>query len=122
MDINQHANEMLKLAAKDMHIHNVPMDLLHAAIGAAGEAGELLDAIKRPIFYGKVLDTINVIEEIGDMYWYLALACKAIHVEPSDVLLANARKLRARYPQDFTNEAALNRNLVNESNAIKGVA
>jgi hypothetical protein len=31
-------------------------DMLHAALGISGEAGELLDAVKKSFIYGKVLD------------------------------------------------------------------
>lgn len=44
--------------------------LAHGAIGMAGELGELLDALKKHWVYGKPLDAANVIEEIGDFYWY----------------------------------------------------
>jgi len=44
--------------------------LLHGAIGISGEAGELLDAVKKHVFYGKPLDVNNVKEEISDVLWY----------------------------------------------------
>ena len=48
---------------------NRNIQLLHAAIGAATEAGELLDAIKKALFYGKEVDEVNFKEEIGDACW-----------------------------------------------------
>ena len=44
--------------------------LLHAAMGMVTEAAELLDMLKKHIFYGKILDLINAKEEIGDSQWY----------------------------------------------------
>lgn len=45
--------------------------LLHMAVGIASEAGELLDAVKKKVIYRKVLDRENVIEELGDLEFYL---------------------------------------------------
>ena len=44
--------------------------ILHAAIGCVTESGELLDALKKQIFYGRELDVVNVKEEAGDILWY----------------------------------------------------
>ena len=47
--------------------------LLHAQLGLHTEGGELADALKRHLFYGKPLDPVNIAEEIGDVFWYLAV-------------------------------------------------
>ncbi len=52
--------------------------LLHAAIGLVTESAELLDAYKKHMFYGSKLDMVNVKEEIGDCFWYVALACETL--------------------------------------------
>lgn len=46
------------------------VDRLHMAIGLAGEAGELLDAVKRVIIYQKAPDIENLTEEMGDLEFY----------------------------------------------------
>ena len=87
---------------------------LHAAIGLSTEAGELTDAFKKALFYGKPLDRVNVIEEAGDLLWYLALLFDSLgssFEEAADKVIA---KLRARYPEKFSGELALNRDLVTE--------
>ena len=43
----------------------------HALLGMVTEAGELADAIKKHVIYGKPLDKVNVMEEIADLMWYL---------------------------------------------------
>lgn len=50
--------------------------LLHGAIGLVTETAELLDSLKKTIFYGKPLDKVNIIEELGDILWYLSLVLK----------------------------------------------
>ena len=52
--------------------------LLHAAIGLVTESAELLDAYKKHMFYGSKLDMVNVKEEIGDCFWYVALAYETL--------------------------------------------
>ena len=95
-------------------------DMLHGAIGLATEAGELLDAIKRALFYGQPLDRTNLIEELGDLEWYMAVLRDAIGVTQEDVQARNIAKLRARYPQHFTTQDALNRDLGRERSILEG--
>ena len=47
--------------------------LLHGAIGLSTESGELLDQVKKNVFYGKPLDKVNILEECGDVLWYVCL-------------------------------------------------
>lgn len=67
--------------------------LLHAAIGISGEAGELLDAIKKHVMYNKKLDLENVIEELGDLEFYLEAIRQVIHVTREELLEGNCDKL-----------------------------
>jgi NTP pyrophosphatase (non-canonical NTP hydrolase) len=72
-------------------------NLWHLATGVAGEAGELLDAIKKAAIYNKPLDVENVLEEMGDLEFYLEGLRQALGVEREHVLHANYRKLAVRY-------------------------
>lgn len=86
--------------------------LLHAVIGMCTETGELQDAIKRKLLYGKDLDTTNMIEELGDVMWYLGLACNVLGVSLEQVMETNWNKLKTRYGNklEFSENAAINRN------------
>lgn len=81
------------------------MLILHAAIGISGEAGELLDAIKKWTMYNKPLDRENVIEELGDMEFYLQSLRSALRISREDVLAANISKLEKRYPSGRYSDA-----------------
>ena len=83
--------------------------LLHAAMGITTEAGEFVDPLKKHIFYGKELDTENLKEELGDLLWYIGIACDTLGVTVREVMEANIAKLRKRYPEQFTEEDALER-------------
>lgn len=84
--------------------------LLHSLIGLSGEVGELAAAIQRWLYYGKDLDIANVREELGDLCWYLAQACKAANVSLEDVMKANINKLKFRYPERYTDFHAAEEN------------
>lgn len=158
----------------------------HALMGMVTEAGEVVDIAKRKFAYGKPVDTVNLLEEIGDYLWYVAVLCDAVDhdyaaivhaastsfeeikedqrvwsltevslglstvtpgilegtrdVEESigisivfclyaldlyDMTIeqaqaANIAKLTARYPEKFTNDLALNRDLTAERGALEG--
>jgi len=46
---------------------------VHAQLGLITEVGELADTFKRNMAYGQALDYKNILEECGDILWYLAL-------------------------------------------------
>lgn len=71
---------------------------LHMTIGISGEAGELLDAMKKHLIYGKPLDVCNVIEELGDIEFYLEGLRQELKINREEVLSVNVRKLNVRYP------------------------
>jgi NTP pyrophosphatase (non-canonical NTP hydrolase) len=88
--------------------------LLHAAMGVATEAGELLDAIKKVLFYGKELDIVNFSEEMFDTMWYLALGCSELKTTFEQGWDTNIAKLKARYGDKFSEYAATHRDLETE--------
>ena len=96
----------------------IPRDI-HALMGLVTETGELVDAFKRFIFYGKPVDEVNIKEEIGDLFWYLAILCDAHRLGFESVMAANIEKLRARYPQKFDEEKALFRDLDEERQVLE---
>lgn len=88
--------------------------LLHASLGLTTESAEFADQLKRHIFYQKDLDKVNLIEELGDLMWYFALACRALKADPEEILSKNIEKLKNRYPEGFTPEDYDNRKIDQE--------
>lgn len=85
-------------------------DLWHAATGTAGEAGELLDAIKKHVVYNKELDRENVIEELGDMEFYMEALRQKLGITRHETLFHNHNKLmKKRYPNGYSDAAAIAR-------------
>ena len=66
-------------------------------IGISGEAGELLDAVKKAVIYRKPLDIKNVIEELGDLEFYMEGLRQGLNITRDEVLEANIAKLSVRY-------------------------
>ena len=62
-------------------------DLEHAQVGMVTELGELFDAWKKVAVHGKVVDNVNAIEEIGDVFWYVNLLWEVIGETPEDLQL-----------------------------------
>jgi len=84
--------------------------LMHMAIGVSGESGELLDAIKKRVIYRKALDLDNVIEELGDLEFYLEGIRQGLSITREQCLEANIQKLSKRYSSlKYTNADAVNR-------------
>jgi NTP pyrophosphatase (non-canonical NTP hydrolase) len=84
---------------------NVPL-LLTACLGLAAESGEFIEIPKKIFFQGKPLTDDNVYHmkrELGDIMWYWINACRALHLDPNDVIAENVEKLKARYPGDEFN-------------------
>jgi NTP pyrophosphatase (non-canonical NTP hydrolase) len=98
-------------------------DLNHAMTGMLTEVGEFADVLKRHINYGKDIDWVNLAEESGDIFWYLAAAVRVIEkktgVTAEQILQKNIDKLRTRFPNKFTTEQAINRDLNAERTVLE---
>lgn len=86
------------------------LELAHSAIGVGGEAGELGDAIKRHVIYGNEPDMKNIIEELGDLEFYIEDVRAKYGISRQLVLQSNAEKLEKRYKKlVYSDEAAIAR-------------
>jgi len=91
------------LTASDAH-------LIHMTMGICGEAGELLDAIKKATIYRKPLDLENVLEELGDIEFYLEGIRAALRITREACLTHNINKLSVRYKSlSYSDKAAQDR-------------
>lgn len=85
------------------------------------EAGEAANIIKKHVKHGHDLDAVNksdvkgrtyrecLHDELGDVLWAVAAICTGAGFDLGAVASANVAKLRARYPQGFSEEASKNR-------------
>lgn len=77
-----------------------------AALGLAGESGEVVDIIKKHVHHGKPLERAHLVAELGDVLWYLAYLASIEDIDLAEVATANSRKARARFPDGFSFQAA----------------
>jgi NTP pyrophosphatase (non-canonical NTP hydrolase) len=117
MTPEEYIESVLKTESSDFELIaqrlNDPKTLrfLHATIGMVTEAAELIDGLKKYIFYGKPIDTINLKEEIGDNQWYTAIALHNLGSSYEEIWLMNIAKLAKRYGIRFTEDGAVTRDL-----------
>lgn len=83
--------------------------LLNGCLGLSGEAGELNDLVKKWIFHKKPLDREHMKKEIGDVCWYIADICHSMGFNLDEIFQMNIDKLKARYPEGFSERRANNR-------------
>lgn len=75
--------------------------LLTGAVGISAEGGEFMEIVKKCIFQGKPLNEetqFHAKRELGDIMWYWINSCRALNIDPNEVIAENVRKLEARYP------------------------
>lgn len=84
-------------------------DLVTAALGMTGEAGEFADLVKKWWDHGHPFDRDKAIKEIGDVLWYASLAAFALGINLDVVAQVNLDKLAARYGGELTTEKSMNR-------------
>ena len=75
-------------------------------LGVVGEAGDIASCIKKLLFHKNEGIKDGIKENIGDMMWYTAMICNVLGWSLSEILEENLDKLKARYPQGFTEKAA----------------
>ena len=77
------------------------LELCNWGLGLAGEAGEVVELIKKNAFHGKPLSIQDLTKELGDVLWYVSNVAAAVGIDLQEVAEKNIEKLAARYPQGF---------------------
>ena len=102
------ANEYQKLAARTLlekpgfEISPDQLMMVWAAIGLAGETGEVAELVKKGIFHQHGIDIETLKKELGDVLWYVAALCTQFHLNMSEIMQQNIEKLNVRYPNGFS--------------------
>lgn len=82
----------------------------HAGRGIAGEAGEINDCLKKYLDYEQELNMENLIEELGDMKFFMQALQNLYDITDQTILQANAYKLAKRYQNlEYSDQAAKDR-------------
>jgi NTP pyrophosphatase (non-canonical NTP hydrolase) len=99
-------------------LENPDMNQLHMVLGMVTETGELADVFKKYHAYNKVIDWVNVQEEVGDLLFYISAFCFLNNFDLEKILEQNLSKLKIRYPDTYTDEKAQNRDLDREKQIL----
>ena len=119
-NMENYQKEVMKTASNEMFISSGSTDngkvhpqLLHGAIGAVTESGEILELIKKAVFYGRKLNKDDLVLELGDVEWYCALIRETLGITQEEVQRRNIDKLRSRYSEGFdSHESELKRDTI----------
>ena len=96
-DITKATEAMYNLESSGVNISL----LLTGAVGMSAEGGEFMEIVKKCIFQGKPLDEdtqFHAKRELGDIIWYCINSCRALNLDPNEVIAENVNKLESRYP------------------------
>ena len=93
-------------------------NIVHAIYGLCTEAGEISEALLKATKSGS-FDEVNLKEEAGDLLWYLAMLFRELDTDFPEVAATNINKLKARFPEKFTQDKAYNRDLDSEREILE---
>ncbi|MEG2623513.1 MAG: nucleoside triphosphate pyrophosphohydrolase family protein [Clostridia bacterium] len=103
-------NEFQKLSRRTKPKDIMPSSLMqNAALGIAGEAGEVADIIKKTMYQCHPLDKEKLVEELGDVLYYIAMMADVLCYGLDEIAEKNIEKLRRRYPDGFDPERSIHR-------------
>ena len=101
MSSMQMYNRMIDIETVESGTKVNAASLMTGAIGIASEGGEFAEIVKKCIFQGKPMDDETVFHakrELGDIMWYWITSCRALSLDPNEVIEENVNKLKSRYP------------------------
>lgn len=102
---------------------SIPIDfntrLLHSILGLCTESGEIAEAFHDSLLQNKEFDTVNFYEELGDLEWYKAIGLDELGMSFGGVNETVIKKLRKRFPEKFTEDNAINRDLNSEREVLE---
>jgi NTP pyrophosphatase (non-canonical NTP hydrolase) len=105
MEINEYQALALRTSNSEMSEDLI----LNGILGLCGETGEVSDHVKKSLFQGHEFDKEQVINELGDVCWYVAILAKGLDVDLETVMQKNIDKLKERYPDGFAADKSINR-------------
>lgn len=102
-----------------LQANGIEIDLFHGLLGLITEVGEIAQALSDGLKPGGNLDRVNLHEEQGDCFWYHGVVAKVLGKTFDQTALTNTVKLSKRYPENFTEDSALNRDLAGERELLE---
>ena len=106
-DADAYQQNVLKYAPDH---HDYLLNVIYAAMGMCGEAGEASELIKKYAYHGHAIDTEHLARELGDVLWYVSYMAHLFGYPLGKIMAMNQEKLAKRYPDGkFDAERSNNR-------------
>ena len=106
-DADIYQSDVLKYAPDH---HDYLLNVIYAAMGMCGEAGEVSELIKKYAYHGHTIDTEHLARELGDVLWYVSYMAHLFGYPLGKIMAMNQEKLAKRYPDGkFDAERSRNR-------------
>lgn len=106
-DADAYQKNVLKYAPD---YHDYLLNVIYAAMGMCGEAGEASELIKKYAYHGHTIDSEHLARELGDVLWYVSYMAHLFGYPLGKIMAMNQEKLAKRYPDGkFDEERSRNR-------------
>lgn len=106
-DADAYQQNVLKYAPDH---HDYLLNVIYAAMGMCGEAGEASELVKKYAYHGHTIDTEHLARELGDVLWYVSYMAYLFGYPLGKIMAMNQEKLAKRYPDGkFDAEKSRNR-------------
>ena len=90
--------------------HDYLLNVIYAAMGMCGEAGEVSELVKKYAYHGHAIDKDHLARELGDVLWYVSYMAHLFGYSLGEIMEMNQDKLAKRYPDGkFDEERSRNR-------------
>ena len=106
MEINEYQKKAMEFLNPQLNEKDI---LINGVMGLCGESGEVIDIVKKHLAQGHELNKDKIIEELGDVLWYVAEVAYVLNVKLEDVFTLNIKKLSKRYKNGFSVSDSINR-------------
>ncbi len=106
-------NDYQKVAEKTAGYPSIGASFVYPALGLAGEAGEVVEKVKKIFrnYNGVITDEYRdlIKKELGDVLWYIAMLSHEFGFTLDDVAEENIKKLASRQARGVVNSDGDNR-------------
>ena len=94
-DADVYQQDVLKYAPDH---HDYLLNVIYAAMGMCGEAGEASELVKKYAYHGHTIDSEHLARELGDVLWYVSYMAHLFGYPLGKIMAMNQKKLAKRYP------------------------
>ena len=99
---DEYQTEAMKTAKSASDYPHPSGRLINAALGIIGEAGEIVEPVKKYLAGTRGLDVDKMREEVGGVLWYIAELCEVLGITMQECAEYNIKQLRKRHGEKYS--------------------